>query len=145
MALHLIKLCVGAQSIADLQEHIADRLAKAKAEGKALEVAHVTRMTPARATELLDGGSLYWVIHGMLAARQRLVALRPFRDGSGVGRCALVLDPKVVAVEPRPARPFQGWRYLAASDAPPDLPDGAGEGADLPEALRRELVALGLL
>lgn len=144
-ALNLVKLCVGASSIADLQEHIAGRLARARAEGRALEVAHVTRMVPTRAAELLDGGSLYWVIAGMIAARQRLAAIRPFRDAAGVGRCALVLDPRVVAVTPRPFRPFQGWRYLAAADAPPDLAEGAGEAGDLPEALRRELAALGLL
>lgn len=144
MALHLIKLCVGATSIADLEEWIAGRAATARTAGVAFEQVHVTRMVPTRRDEILDGGSLYWVIKGEVAARQRLLDLRTFVDGDGVRRCALVLDPQVVRVEPRPSRPFQGWRYLAAKEAPCDLGSGAG-AAGLPEALSRELRDLGLL
>lgn len=144
MTLHLVKLCVGATSIADLEEWIAGRASAARKAGVAFEQVHVTRMVPTRRDELLDGGSLFWVIKGEIAARQRLLDLRTFVDGDGVRRCALVLDPAVVRVAPRPSRPFQGWRYLAAADAPPDLVNGA-EAAGLPEALSRELRDLGLL
>lgn len=145
MTLHLIKLCVGAESIADLEDWIARRVAERVGRGEARRHAHVTRMVPKRAEELLDGGSLYWVIKGQLAARQRLLDVEPFVDADGVGRCRLWLDPAVTPVRPRPTRPFQGWRYFAEKDAPPDL-DAAGEGAGaMPEDLRRALGELGLL
>jgi len=77
--------------------------------------------------------------------RQRLLAVRPFVDKEGVGRCHLVLQPKLVLVEPRPWRAFQGWRYIAAKDAPRDLEKRSTGIAKLPEELRRELRELGLL
>ena len=144
MALHLLKLCVGAESISDLEEWIAENLAEKAARGLPAEQTHTTRMVPTRTGELLDGGSLYWVIRGEIACRQRLTGIRPFVDGEGIRRCHLVLEPMVRRVEPRPSRPFQGWRYLADKDAPPDL-DAKGETAAMPEALRRELRSLGLL
>jgi len=93
----------------------------------------------------MDGGSLYWVIRGQVTCRQRILAVRPFTDKEGVGRCRLALEPKLILVEPRPWRAFQGWRYLTVEDAPRDL-DRAAPGAKMmPEALRRELRELGLL
>jgi hypothetical protein len=145
MALHLVKLCVGAESIADLEDWIARRVAERVRRGEPARHAHVTRMTPKRAAELVDGGSLYWVIKGRISARQRLLEVEPFLDAEGIGRCRLWLDPKVIPVSPRPMRAFQGWRYFAAKDAPPDLA-AAGKGASaMPEELRRELGELGLL
>jgi hypothetical protein len=144
MALHLIKLCVGADSIGDLEQWIGERLAAQKARGEKPRPSHVTRMTPKRSAELVDGGSLYWVIKGQIAARQTLEQLETFRDGDGVERCRLWLGGGLIHVRPRPMRPFQGWRYLKDQDAPPDLGDSAGMAA-MPEPLRRELSALGLL
>ena len=141
MALHLIKLCVGADSIADLDAWVGERARAGGARGSP----HVTRMTPKRAAELVDGGSLYWVIKGQLAARQKLLEVEPFVDTDGIGRCRLWLAPEVVRVSPRPFRPFQGWRYLKPPEAPPDLDDAARGAAEMPEALRRELSELGLL
>lgn len=143
MPLHLLKLCVGAESIKDLEDWIVETLASRDARGLPAEQTHTTRMVPTRMDEIVDGGSLYWVIKGEVACRQRLTAIRPFVDADGIRRCQLVLEPKVHRVEPRPSRPFQGWRYLAAKDAPPDL--AGGESAALPDALRRELRSLGLL
>jgi hypothetical protein len=145
MSLHLIKLCVGADSIADLEEWIVVRMAERAARGEPARHAHVTRMIPKRAEELIDGGSLYWVIKGQIAARQPLLEVAPFVDADGVGRCRLWLDPAVVPVRPRPMRAFQGWRYLAAKDAPPDLDEAGSGAAAMPEALRRALGELGLL
>jgi hypothetical protein len=102
-------------------------------------------MVPKRADELTDGGSLYWVIKGEVLCRERLVAIRPFADKDGIGRCRLVLDGKLVLVQPRPFRAFQGWRYLSAKDAPRDLDRAAPGAAKMPEHLRRELRELGLL
>jgi hypothetical protein len=146
MALHLVKLCVGVESIRDLEEWIEETRLHASRLGRGFEQIHTTRMTPKRMDEILDGGSLYWVIKGQLCARQRLNDLRPFIDAQGIGRCRLVLDPQVVAVEPRPHRPFQGWRYLKSEDAPRDLPrEAAQDLAAMPEEMRRELAQLGLL
>jgi hypothetical protein len=103
-------------------------------------------MTPKRADELLAGGSLYWVIRGEVAAREKIIAVEPFRDSDGIGRCRLVMQPKVIAVSPRPMRPFQGWRYLTEDAAPPDLgKTSAASVAAMPEPMRRELRDLGLL
>lgn len=145
MPLHLLKLCVGAESISDLEEWIAQRMAQRLARGEPIEQLHTTRMVPKKIGEILDGGSLYWVIKGQIAARQRLTDIRPFTDAEGIGRCHLVMEPVVVAVEPRPFRPFQGWRYLQAKDAPRDLAEHGGDLGEMPEELRRELAGLGLL
>ena len=143
MALHLIKLCVGCDSVDDLEDWIRQKR-RAKRTGKHEHI-HRTRMVPKRADELTDGGSLYWVIRGEVMCRQRLRAVRPFVDKDGIGRCGLVLDAKVVLVEPRPYRAFQGWRYLAAKDAPRDLAKVVKGAAAMPETLRRELRELGLM
>ncbi|MDO8535274.1 MAG: DUF1489 family protein [Xanthobacteraceae bacterium] len=145
MALHLIKLCVGVKSIRDLKDRIAERLAEKRRKRQPAEHIHTTRMVPTRADELTDGGSLYWVIRGVIACRQRLIDIRPIVDKEGIRRCRLVLDPKVVATLPRPRGAFQGWRYLAPKEAPPDLGKSGKGLADLPEELRRELRELGLL
>ena len=145
MPLHLIKLCVGCDSVRDLQDWIKQRLKDKRSRGEKPEHIHRTRMVPKRAAELTDGGSLFWVIRGEIACRQRIRAVRPFRDKDGIGRCGLVLDPKVVLVAPRPFRAFQGWRYLAAKDAPRDLAKAVPGAAAMPEKLRRELSQLGLM
>ena len=145
MPLHLLKLCVGAESIQDLQDWITERLADQRRRKKPVENFHTTRMVPKRVDQLLDGGSLYWVIKGQISVRQRLEAVRPFTDGEGISRCHLLLEPVLVTVLPRPFRPFQGWRYLKAADAPRDLGAHSGDVEDMPEVLRRELSQMGLL
>jgi hypothetical protein len=145
MPLHLIKLCVGCDSVRDLEDWIKQKLREKRKRGEKPERIHTTRMVPKRAAELVDGGSLYWVIRGEMMCRERILDVRPFVDKDGVGRCALVLDPKVVLVEPRPYRAFQGWRYLEAKDAPRDLEKAAPGAAAMPEKMRRELRELGLM
>jgi hypothetical protein len=145
MPLHLIKLCVGCDTVQDLEDWIKLKLKDKKKRGEKPERIHTTRMVPKRAVELLDGGSLYWVIRGEIMCRERLLAIRPFVDKDGVGRCRLVLDPKLVLVQPRPYRAFQGWRYLQAKDAPRDLDRAAPGASAMPERMRRELRELGLL
>jgi hypothetical protein len=102
-------------------------------------------MTPTRGAELLDGGSLYWVIKGNVQCRQRLLEIRPFTDGEGISRCRLILDPVVTRTEWQPRRAFQGWRYLKQADAPADLGAGGSALMEMPPKLRRELAELGLL
>src|SRR5690606_37464455 len=122
MPLHLLKLSVGTDSIEDLQSWIDGRLKAERKRGtKGARRVHVTRMVPKRAAEILEGGSIYWVIRGEIACRERVLGIEPFVGSEGVGRCRLVLDPQCVPVRPRPFRAFQGWRYLVAKDAPPDL------------------------
>ena len=145
MSLHLIKLCVGCDTITDLEDWIEENRSHFRRLGRDYEQTHTTRMVPKRMDELLAGGSLFWVIRGQVACRQTLLGVRPFTDGDGIGRCRLVLEPVVVPVEPRPYRPFQGWRYLALKDAPRDIDPKAGDLARMPEDMRRQLAELGLL
>ena len=146
MPLHLIKLAVGCESIADFKSYLSERMRAAKARGAPQHHIHITRMVPKRDAEILDGGSLYWVIKGEIAAREKLIAIEPFRDKDGIGRCRLVMQPKVIAVSPRPMRAFQGWRYLTPDGAPADLGKAAAASvASMPEPMRRELRDLGLL
>lgn len=144
MTLHLIKLCVGVETFDELLTWQKKRLRQKRKAGEPVEITHTTRMMPKRRDELLAGGSLYWVIKGLIQARQSLDDMRPFTDAAGIGRCHLVLGNKLVPVSPRPFRAFQGWRYYPAKDAPPDL--AAGDGVqEMPEEMRRELAELGLL
>ena len=145
MPLHLIKLSVGTDSVADLEDWIKQKLKAQKQRGKKPERIHTTRMVPKRADELKDGGSIFWVIRGQIMCRERILDIRPFTDKDGIHRCRLVLDPKCVLVEPRPRSAFQGWRYLEAKDAPRDLSRAAPGAAKMPEQMRRELRELGLL
>lgn len=134
MTLHLVKLCVGVASPADLRAHIGRRSGA---------VGHSTRSTPTRGAEIAGKGSLYWVMKGRVACRQAVLGFEPAPDGK---RCLIVLSPEVVDVEPRQRKMFQGWRYLTVEDAPPDLTAEASAGiAAMPESLRRELVSMGLL
>lgn len=145
MALHLIKLCVGADSVDDLREWVAQRSLSAIAAGLEPHSTHTTRMVPKRVEELLDGGSLYWVIKGQVSARQKLLDITTFTGGDGIQRCDLVLGPEVIETAPQPKRPFQGWRYLKTEEAPRDLTGLGDDVTALPEDLRRELAELGLL
>lgn len=145
MALHMIKLCVGADSIDDLREWVAERSLTALAAGLEPHSTHTTRMVPKRVEELLDGGSLYWVIKGQVQARQKLLDVVSFTDGECISRCRLVLGPEVIETAVQPRRPFQGWRYLPHDDIPRDLHSLGTDVAEMPADLRRELMELGLL
>ncbi len=146
MTLHLVKLCVGATSIEDLAQWQSERIAEAKKRDRKAELFHTTFQTPKRQAELLDGGSLYWVIKGAIQVRQKLIGFGEGKKEDGSPCCLLLLDPALVAVRPQPRRAFQGWRYLAASDAPADLrANGDGALSGLPERMRRELAELGLI
>ncbi|MCV6546425.1 MAG: DUF1489 domain-containing protein [Cohaesibacter sp.] len=144
MGIHLIKLCVGADSVENLQSWIEEKQAFRARQGLAAEQIHTTRMTPKRQKDILDGGSLYWVIKGVVQARQKIIDLREVKGLDGIKRCEIVMSPDLVRTQAQPRRAFQGWRYLKIEDAPADL--GALETAgDLPPAFRQELADLGLL
>jgi hypothetical protein len=138
---HLSKLAVGIRDVTHLQSVQSRRLAD---EG---QLYHRTRLAPRRIDELLAGGSIYWVIAGLMQARQRVLAVEPSRREDGAPCAGLRLEPVLVLVAQRPVRPFQGWRYLEHADAPSDrttLESGHGENV-IPEAMRRTLAQLGLL
>lgn len=146
MSLHLLKLCVGAESLDDHRYWIAQTLERKRRAGLPEEQLHTTRMVPKQREALLKGGSLYWVIKGSIQGRQKLLDIRPFKDDEGVNRCHLVMEPVLIATRPQPRRPFQGWRYLKASDVPADLSEMAGQDGQVMEpAMRQELIELGLL
>ena len=134
--LHLIKLCVGIDSV----DHLLDWRARNPGRGSR----HVTRMWPRRAEELLDGGSLFWVIKGVIQARQRIEALDEVIGQDGIRRCAIVMNPKVIRTSPALRRPFQGWRYLKVEDAPPDLPENRVGESSLPAELNAALAEIGV-
>ena len=138
-SLNLIKLCVGAETVQDL----TDWQRSDRAKGPDGLPRHVTRMWPKREDELIKGGSLYWVIKGVVLARQRIVRLDPVDRGDGIRRCALVLDPEIVRTEATPKRAFQGWRYLQEADAPRDLARGTANN-DLPPKLMAALSEIGV-
>jgi len=140
MALHLIKLAVGAEDIeAVARWQKSYRLPNGNARMR-------TRMSPKRVDELLDGGSLYWVIKRAIQIRQTILALREEPDENGKPQCIVELNPKLIETEPYPFRPFQGWRYLKPDAAPPDIRSGSAYiDPKMPPALRVELRRLGLL
>ena len=145
MSLNLLKLCVGVSAVEELQAHIDFRQDEKRRQGQEPVQIHTTRMIPKRMDELLDGGSLYWVIKGNVQVRQPLVDIRPFTDTNGIRRCDLVMEPRLILTDWQPRRAFQGWRYLKPEDAPTDLgKEHSGVNA-LPPELRIELSNLGLL
>jgi hypothetical protein len=129
-------------SIQELLDWQQGRLKERKKRRLPPVLTHVTRQTPKRADDLLDGGSLYWVIKGYVACRQRIVELKSVTK-NGTPHCGIVYDPKLIPTARRFHRPFQGWRYLDPKDAPPDARELKGK--NLPEALKIELADLGLL
>ena len=145
MTVHLIKLCVGVESLDDLRARHKARLRARKAAGEVLEIVHTTRIGPKRRDELLEGGALYWVIKGYIQARQPLKDLRQRQCSDGIKRCDIVLEPRIIPVMPTRKRAFQGWRYLDPGSAPGDLGDRSVQLLDIPAEMRAELCELGLI
>ena len=137
--LHLIKLSVGSESVDSLRAWQAGRLEQLG------QIYHQTRMMPRRAEELLDGGSIYWVIRGQVRCRQKLLDIETVHDREGQRFARLILEQELHRTVNRPHRPFQGWRYLKPEDAPLDLSDAPEGIADMPEEMRAELKELGLI
>jgi hypothetical protein len=137
---NLLKLCVGADSVEDLAAWQRSQAPRWPA-GRAV---HVTRMWPKRAPEILAGGSLYWVIRGVILCRQRILALEEVRGPDGIARCALHLDPAIHRTEAAPRRPFQGWRYLDPAETPRDLPAARTAGPALPPKIAAALAEIGV-
>ncbi|MBD3676911.1 MAG: DUF1489 domain-containing protein [Rhodobacteraceae bacterium] len=138
--INLVKLCVGAERVEDLELWQKTRAAL-NPDGLPR---HVTRMWPKREAELLDGGSLYWVFKGVMLARQRILRLDEVIGEDGITRCGIILDPEIIRVEAVPRRPFQGWRYLKPEDSPRDLTRAGAKEDDLPPQLMAALAEIGV-
>jgi hypothetical protein len=141
--LNLVKLCVGVASVEELQAWRDRRRIEATARGEVYIMQHVTRMWPRRKDEILGGGSLYWVIKGGIRARQRILSFEDRVGADGIRRCGIMMDPELIRTEAQPRRAFQGWRYLAAADAPRDLRKDALESG-MPQELQIELARIGV-
>jgi hypothetical protein len=139
MTIHLVKLCVGAGDISDLVNW------QSQLQLRYNRVFHTTRMVPKRQADLLEGGSLYWVIKRQIRVRQHITDIEEFVDGQGIRRCHLHLNPELVHTRLQARRPFQGWRYLTPQDAPIDAPNNIEVDDDMPEDMRSELTEMGLL
>jgi hypothetical protein len=133
MALHMIKLVVGCDTVEELLDW---RHTHQAGEPWILR----TRQTPKRAAEMVDGGSVYRVFKGQILCRQRILAVDTVGDGPNA-RCQVTLAEEVVRVVPTPRRAFQGWRYLEPKDAPHDLL--AEVFGDVPPELARQLREVG--
>ncbi|KUJ76221.1 lysophospholipase [Ruegeria marisrubri] len=138
---NLIKLSVGSESVDSLAAwqdsyrlRFDDHLPR-----------HITRMWPKREAEILNGGSIYWVIKGVVQCRQRILRLDEVTGQDGIRRCAIVLDPEIHRTQGAQKRPFQGWRYLKPEDSPPDLPKERAQDDTLPDELNRALAEIGVL
>ncbi len=138
--IHLVKLSVGTESV----ETLADWQDIARLNWPDKEPRHVTRMWPKREAEILKGGSIYWVIKGVIQARQKIVALDEVIREDGIRRCGIVLDRELIRVESTPKRAFQGWRYLKPEDAPADLTKARAREEELPTELQSALAELGV-
>ncbi len=136
MTVHLKKLSVGSASINSLRGFQAQRLANGG------RLVHITRNRPRRAEELLDGGSIYWIIKGVMTARQDILDFIEAQRADGSPACGIVLSPKIVTVAPTRMRIFQGWRYLEVADAPIDI--GIDSDESMPGELIAELRELGI-
>ncbi|MFD2739794.1 DUF1489 family protein [Sulfitobacter aestuarii] len=139
--INLIKLSVGTENVEDLAAWQASKSAQSS-DGLPR---HVTRMWPKREPEILDGGSIYWVIKGVIQCRQRILRFDEVVRGDGIRRCGFVLEPGLIRTQNSLRRPFQGWRYLQSADAPPDLPEGRESEEALPIELNRALAEIGVL
>lgn len=138
--INLIKLSVGSATVED----IVDWQTRRKAELGDKDYAHITRMWPKREAEIVNGGSIYWVVSGMVQCRQRILRLDEFIGQDGIRRCGIVLDPEVVRTETALKRPFQGWRYLKPEDAPSDLTKARAREENLPPQLSAALAEIGV-
>ena len=138
--IHILKLCVGSESVED---HAGWQTSQ-RHRWPPGQAVHVTRMFPRRQADVLESGSLYWVIKGLILCRQRIVDLVEVTGEDGIARCAIHLDAEVIRTESSPRRPFQGWRYMEPKDAPRDLAHGRHREDPLPEGLALALAEMGL-
>jgi hypothetical protein len=146
MTIHLVKIAVGIESVDHLREIQIERLRKAREKTRSADLRHLTRNFPKRAEEVLDNGSIYWIIKGYIRVRQRINGFGEAFDHNGKPRCALILDTNLVQTILLPHKPIQGWRYMEVDVAPADLTSAERKvEASIPQEMADELRSLGLL
>ena len=139
--INLVKVCVGISSVANLIERQQSRIDS----GQYKTPEHITRMHPRRTNELLNGGSIYWIINGFIKARQSILALESRKGLDGIYRCAIVMNQKIVRTQQMRRRPFQGWRYLPPENSPADINDTLINGDTLPIEIAIEIDKIGVI
>ena len=142
---NLVKLCVGITTINQLEQLQSMRRGEYVKAGRPPVNIHITRNKPKRSKEIINSGSLYWVIRRQIRVRQKIIRIDDIEDSEGRKRCCLVLDSDLIKTEHRAYRPFQGWRYLEQSDAPADLSNNQKAESEMPSEMEEELRGLGLL
>ena len=142
---NLVKLCVGITTINQLEQLQSMRRGEYVKAGRPPVNIHITRNKPKRSKEIINSGSLYWVIRRQIRVRQKIIRIDDIEDAEGRKKCCLVLDSDLIKTEHRAYRPFQGWRYLEQSDAPADLSNNQKAGSEMPSEMEEELRDLGLL
>lgn len=139
--MNLVKLSVGTESVSGLDAWQSTYALKWQDHLPR----HITRMWPKKEAEILNGGSIYWVIKGSILCRQKILRLDEVIGDDGIRRCAIVMEPELIRTAPTFKRAFQGWRYLAGDDAPPDLPKGRENEEPLPPQLNAALAEIGVI
>ena len=142
---NLVKLCVGITTINQLEQLQSMRRGEYLKAGRPPVNIHITRNKPKRSKEIINSGSLYWVIRRQIRVRQKIIRIDDIEDAEGRKKCCLVLDPDLIKTEHRAYRPFQGWRYLEQSDAPADFSNNQKAESEMPSEMEAELRGLGLL
>ena len=142
---NLVKLCVGITTINQLEQLQSMRRGEYLKAGRPPVNIHITRNKPKRSKEIINSGSLYWVIRRQIRVRQKIIRIDDIEDAEGRKKCCLVLDSDLIKTEHRAYRPFQGWRYLEQSDAPADLSNNQKAESEMPSEMEEELRGLGLL
>ena len=134
MPLNMTKIAFGAEGPA----HLRKRLETYATDG---EARLTTRYLPKRIAEMA-GGSLYWIHAHTIIGRSPIIGFME----NGAGRYWIRLEPRLISVRSIPKRAHQGWRYLEAKDAPPDLGSSEADGRDemSPEMLA-DLMKMGLV
>ena len=144
MTIHLLRMAVRVESVAKLKQLQAERLVQSAAENKS-ELYTYTRNIPKRMDELIDDGSIYWVIKKYIKVRQRILGIERHTNEEGRAYCAIQIDPELKQVVARRQKAFQGWRYLKPEDIPIDLHSPHSKVTNLPSSLADELRELGLI
>ena len=146
MTVHMVKMSVGTESYDHLRQIQLDRLAQARLQGGTAQLRHMTRNRPRREGDVLDNGSIFWIIKGYIRARQNIIGFGDGMGRNGRARCAIILDPQLIRTVLTPHKPIQGWRYMEASAAPDDLGERELKmETALPVNMADELRTLGLL
>ncbi len=151
MPINIRKLSVGSESVESLQAWQQEN--KKIRDG---QIWHITRNWPKRRDELLDGGSIYWIIKGVMQARQRIVgfmedeasAMQIAQNSEAINKkpyCRIMLASELILTKPWPHRPFQGWRYLKPEDAPPDMNSNINDEDEMPLGMAADLKNMGLI